>query len=186
MREENINPKTDWYSNCIDIPKYFYWEAKVNNKLKSGIIAGFVATLTISALSLLKTIMGLMPLLDTARILSIALAVPVYVGWMIHFVIGAMLWGFGFGAFYSHIPGRSMAAKGASLGVFAWFFMGFIVMPMAGAGLLGLNISLMAPFLSLMLYLIFGLVLGTSFVRVYSELSSMQLSSASSSTLYHR
>ncbi|HEX7026169.1 MAG TPA: DUF6789 family protein [Gammaproteobacteria bacterium] len=158
----------------------------MNNKLKSGIIAGFVATLVISTLSLLTVIMGLIPPLDTVLLLSSALAVPVLVGWMIHFVIGAMLWGFGFGAFYTHLPGRSMAAKGTSLGVVVWLLMGLIVMPMAGVGLMGLDNGLMTPFLSLILHLIFGLVLGTSFVRIYSELSSIQLSSASSSTLYHR
>lgn len=130
--------------------------------------------------------MGVIPLLDIVQILSNALAVPLLVGWIVHFIIGSLLWGFGFAALYPRIPGRSMAAKGATLGVLAWLSMTIIIMPMAGVGLMGLNISLMAPVLTLMLYLIFGLVLGTSFVRIYSELSSIRLSSASSSTLYHR
>lgn len=158
----------------------------MNNKLKSGIIAGFVATSVLSVLILLKMLMGVMPLLDIVRILSDALAVPLFAGWIVHFVIGTLFWGFGFGAFYSRIPGRSMAAKGATLGVVAWLPMTLVVMPMAGVGLMGLHIGLLAPVLTLMLYLIFGIVLGTSFVRIYSELSSIRLSSASSSTLYHR
>ena len=35
-----------------------------------------------------------------------------------------------------------------------------IMMPMAGAGLFGMSLGIMAPLMTLMLHLIFGLVLG--------------------------
>lgn len=158
----------------------------MNNKLKSGVIAGFVATSVLSVLLLLKMLLGVMPRLDIARILGDVFDLPLFAGLIAHFILGSLLWGLGFGAFYPRIPGRNMAAKGATLGVVAWLFMTVIVMPMAGLGFMGLQTGLMAPFLMLLLYLVFGVVLGTSFVAIYTELSSFRLSSASSSTLYHR
>lgn len=158
----------------------------MNNKLKSGVIAGFVATSVLSVLLLLKMLLGVMPRLDIARILGDVFDLPLFAGLIAHFILGSLLWGLGFGTFYPRIPGRNMAAKGATLGVVAWLFMTVIVMPMAGLGFMGLQTGLMAPFLMLLLYLVFGVVLGTSFVAIYTELSSFRLSSASSSTLYHR
>jgi hypothetical protein len=177
--------ETDWYGNCFGFIKYPLSENNVNNKLKSGVIAGFVATSALTALILLKMLMGVMTLLDIARILGDALGMPLFAGWVAHFMLGS-LWGLAFGAFYPRIPGRGMTAKGATLGVVAWLFMAVIVTPMAGLGFMGLHAGLMAPVLMLILYLVFGLVLGTSFVAIYSELSGFRLSSASSSTLYHR
>lgn len=158
----------------------------MNNKLKSGIIAGFVATLVLSGLILLNIIMGIMPRFDVVRILSDMLSIPLFAAWVVHFIIGGLLWGLLFGAFYPRIPGRSMAAKGVATGAGAWLLMAAFVMPMSGAGFIGLNAGLMAPVITLIMYLIFGVVLGTSFVRIYSELSSINFSPVSSSTLYHR
>lgn len=158
----------------------------MNNKLKSGVIAGFIATSVLSVLILLKTLAGVMPLLDIARIFGDVFNMPPLAGWIAHFMLGSLLWGLGFGAFYPRIPGRSMAEKGVTLGVVAWLLMATIAMPMTDLGFMGLHAGIMAPFLLLMLYLVFGTVLGTSFVVIYSELCSFRLSSASSSTLYHR
>lgn len=41
-----------------------------------------------------------------------------------------------------------------------------IVMPMAGAGLFGLNIGIMAPVATLILHLIFGAVLGYTYAKL--------------------
>ncbi|MEO8537343.1 MAG: DUF6789 family protein, partial [Betaproteobacteria bacterium] len=46
------------------------------------------------------------------------------------------------------------------VGVGAWFLMMVIVMPMAGTGVFGLDLGMMAPVMTLILHLIYGAVLG--------------------------
>ena len=43
-----------------------------------------------------------------------------------------------------------------------------VVMPMAGAGVFGLNMGMMAPLMTLMLHAIYGAVLGFAFGRLDS------------------
>ena len=45
-------------------------------------------------------------------------------------------------------------------GVGAWLMMMIAVMPMAGAGLFGMNFGMVAPVMTLVLHIIFGAVLG--------------------------
>lgn len=64
-----------------------------------AMIAGFVATVVLSLLMLMKSMMGLMPELDVVRMLTgmahgmMDLPANPAVGWMLHFLIGTVLWG---------------------------------------------------------------------------------------------
>lgn len=51
------------------------------------------------------------------------------------------------------------------LGVIGWVAMMVILMPMAGAGMFGRNMGIMAPMMTLVLHLIFGVVLGWVYRR---------------------
>ena len=74
----------------------------------SGIAAGFVATVVLSAMMLIKRYMGLMPQLDPiAMITAMAGASSPAVGWIGHFVIGSIFWGIGFVVVSPYLPGRS-------------------------------------------------------------------------------
>jgi len=48
----------------------------------------------------------------------------------------------------------------------AWVLMMLIVMPLAGAGLFGIRLGLMAAVMTLVLHVIFGAVLGLGYGRV--------------------
>jgi hypothetical protein len=61
------------------------------------------------------------------------------------------------------IPGGSAVAKGIAFGILAWLAMMIMVMPMAGAGLFGMNSGIMAPMMTLILHVIFGAVPGAVF-----------------------
>lgn len=124
-----------------------------------GIFGGIVATAVMSGLMLMKSAMGLMPQLDVIQMLSMMLGVSLAVAWAMHFGIGAM-WGALFALGYRVIPGSNALTKGLVLGVVAWLMMMIAVMPMAGAGLFGMKMGLMAPMMTLALHLIFGAVLG--------------------------
>ena len=132
-------------------------------KLPAGLGAGFVATLFLSALMVAKGMMGLMPHLDIIAMLSTMMGGAMIVGWLIHFLIGTVAWGGAFAMIHDHLPGGSLTAKGVVFGIGAWILMMTLVMPMAGAGLFGMKMGIMAPIMTLILHVIYGAVLGFVF-----------------------
>ncbi len=130
------------------------------NMLK-GVVAGVAATVVLSALMVIKSLMGLMPELNTVSMLTnmMGASSPV-MGWVAHVVIGAVIWGGLFAWLNASIPGGRQWLKGVIFGVCAWFVMMIAVMPMAGAGLFGMALGMMAPVMTLVLHIIFGAVLG--------------------------
>lgn len=136
------------------------------NKISAGAVAGFAATVILSAMMLAKGMMGVMPELDVIAMLSAMMGAPALMGWMGHFMIGTLAWGIGFAVLYDMIPGGSAVAKGVVFGIAAWLGMMIMVMPMAGAGLFGMAMGIMAPMMTLVLHVIFGAVLGLVFARL--------------------
>lgn len=133
-----------------------------------SMIAGFAATVVLSLIMMMKAIMGLMPELDVIAMLSgMAQSMMGFGGaglaWLIHFMIGTVLWGVLFALLHERLPGSGAVAKGMSFGVLAWLLMMILPMPMAGAGLFGLALGMMAPVMTLVLHLIWGAVLGFVF-----------------------
>ena len=128
-----------------------------------GLFAGFIATLVLSALMVIKQMMGFMPELDVAVMLTSMLALPsVAFGWLMHFMIGTVAWGVGYAVLRPYLPGGPVGS-GVLFGTAAWLMMMIAVMPMAGAGLFGMSMGIMAPIMTLMLHAIFGAVLGAAF-----------------------
>ena len=126
-----------------------------------GMVAGFVATIVLSALMVMKSMMGLMPQLDVITMLTKMMGGSSHaIGWIAHFMIGTVIWGGLFAWLDPQIPGRAHWLKGVIFAVGAWLLMMIAVMPMAGAGLFGANLGMMAPVMTLVLHIIFGAVLG--------------------------
>lgn len=140
------------------------------NNIVKGVIAGFVATVVLSLLMVMKSAMGLMPELDVISMLSAMMGSGVVMGWIAHFMIGAVIWGGLFALLAPNLPGGSLWLKGVVFGVGAWLLMMVAVMPMAGAGVFGMKFGMAAPVMTLVLHLIFGAVLG----GVYTALPSGQ------------
>jgi hypothetical protein len=141
--------------------------------ITAGLVAGFVATIVLSALMIAKNMMGVMPELDVIAMLSTMMGAPAAVGWLAHFMIGTIAWGGGFALLYGFIPGGSALLKGIVFATGAWLMMMVAVMPMAGAGLFGMAFGVMAPMMTLVLHIIFGAVLGT----IYQARASTALTS---------
>jgi hypothetical protein len=133
-----------------------------------GIGAGFAATVALSIIMVAKGMMGLMPELNVIAMLSAMMNSAPIVGWAAHFMIGMLGWGIGFTLISGMLPGKSFLVKGVSFGIAAWAMMMVAIMPMAGAGLFGMKMGMMAPVMTLMLHVIFGAVLGS----VYGKLES--------------
>lgn len=133
------------------------------NKIFAGAVAGFSATVVLSAMMAAKGMVGVMPELDVIAMLSAMMGAPALMGWVGHFMIGTLAWGIGFAVLYDIIPGGSAITKGVVFGIAAWLGMMIMVMPMAGAGLFGMAMGIMAPMMTLVLHAIFGAVLGLVF-----------------------
>lgn len=137
---------------------------KINwTNVRKGIVAGLIATVVLSVLMLMKQAMGLMPQLNPIQMITQMMgAQSSAVGWVAHFFIGTIMWGIVFAWLDPRLPGRHWL-RGAIFATGAWLMMMLIVMPMAGAGLFGLGLGLMAPIATLMLHWIFGAVLGWTY-----------------------
>ena len=127
--------------------------------IKAGLLSGFIATLALSSVMIIKASMGLMPELNAIKMLAGMMHAPLIMGWVAHFMIGTVIWGLLFAFLVNKLPG-SILVRALMFSVGAWLMMMIGPMPMAGAGLFGLNIGIMAPVATLMLHLIWGLFLG--------------------------
>jgi uncharacterized membrane protein YagU involved in acid resistance len=131
-----------------------------------GMLAGLAATLVLSLLELTK---GMLPQLETIRFLeNVAVAtakvtpLPMLpmAGWLWHFIIGILWWGGLFGFMLPLLPGRGIWRKGAVFGVIAGLLVLLMVMPLAGAGYFGMQLSWLDPLVSMVYHVIYGVVLG--------------------------
>lgn len=144
----------------------------MESNMGKGVIAGFVATLVLSVLMVMKAMMGVMPQMNAIAMLAgmahrwMGTPMLPLVGWGLHFMIGSLLWGGLFAGLVKAIPGRSPLAKGLIFATAAWLLMMVLVMPMAGAGLFGLHLGFGAPVATLMLHAVYGAVLGVVYGRL--------------------
>lgn len=139
-----------------------------------SMIAGFAATVVLSLLMLVKSAMGLMPQLDVIAMLSeMSRTIMGFDGtgmaWLIHFLIGTVLWGLLFALLYEWLPGSEPIMKGISFSILAWILMMIAPMPMAGAGFFGVALGIMAPVMTLILHMIWGATLGLVFRMLPAE-----------------
>ena len=100
-----------------------------------GLLAGLAATLVLSALMVIKTMMGVMPELDLPKMIAGMMGSPgtPMLGWAVHFMIGIVGYGFAMALMNQRLPGASPTVHGVIIGVIGWLLMMIIVMPMAGA-----------------------------------------------------
>ena len=134
---------------------------KLKNMLK-GILAGFIATITLSLVMIIKQAIGFIPELNPIHIITqmINTQVPI-LGWIGHFFIGPILWGILFSFLSPLLPGAHWF-RGVIFSTGAWLVM-IIIMPMAGTNLYNLTMDMMAPIAALMMHWIFGIVMGATY-----------------------
>jgi hypothetical protein len=131
-------------------------------------IAGLCGSVAHTLLMYLKSRIGLLPAFQPYEGFQAALShmigsqVHPIVPWALSFLNGATLLGFGFGRFYSHLPGQSGVVKGLTFGVAGWLAMGFLFFPLIGLGpfATGLGLGVEPALFSLAMILTYSLVLG--------------------------
>jgi hypothetical protein len=138
------------------------------SKWSNGLLAGLAATIVLSVLMVGTSAVGLgVDVIEELRQLGathFGLPDSPVVAWIAHSVIGVVLFGLVFAGTYETWPGAP-ALKGAVFAIMIWLLTMSMLMPMVGAGFFGTNIGFSAPVTTLVLYLAFGLVLGTVFGR---------------------
>lgn len=128
-----------------------------------GLIAGFSATVVLSAFMLMKQAMNVMPQMDMIGMISGMMGTSRGVGWLVHFMVGTVVYGLGFAWLEPFLWGDAYWLKGAVLGVIGWLIAMLMMMPMAGNGVFGMKLGFMAPVMSLVMHAVFGGVLGLVF-----------------------
>lgn len=78
----------------------------------------------------------------------------------VHFMIGIVFYGLAIALLGARLPGASHVGHGVLIDAIGWLVMLVMMMPMAGMGLFGMQLCVMAPVMTLVLHLIFGAVLG--------------------------
>ncbi|WP_157955170.1 DUF6789 family protein [Halomonas denitrificans] len=135
-------------------------------RLLRGLMAGFTATLVISLILVLRLAAGIIPWYDPIEVMNLAaqdlLGTPDshLLAWVIHFAVGTLIWGGLFALLVPYLPGRTPTRRGLEFGVASWLVVMLTVFPLAGSGLFGLGLGLVAPLSMLVAHLIFGAVMG--------------------------
>lgn len=125
-----------------------------------GMVAGLAATFVLSLMMLMNGAMGLMPGLDPIAMIAAMMGVSAALAWAVHFMIGVVLWGSGFAVVQTSLPGKQFWVRGVLFAIGAWLIMMVVMMPMAGVGVFGMSLGMMAPVMTLVMHVVFGAVLG--------------------------
>ena len=132
-------------------------------------LAAFAATLVLSLLMVIKSMLGILPQFNVVAILAWTIAVHLHVtpgpliGWGAHFLIGVVGWGGLYAALYPWLPGRDALSKALYFALLAWLAMMLLFLPAVGAGYFGLKLGQRVAIAALVLHLAWGAVLGTVF-----------------------
>jgi hypothetical protein len=111
---------------------------------------------------------GFEPQLELPHLLLNLLDAPAEytLGWVVHIAIGSVILG-GIFAQVEHRLGVDTHMKSGILyGVIAWLVMMLVLMPAAGGGYFGFQISILAPLVTLGLQVLYGAVLGWTYGKL--------------------
>jgi hypothetical protein len=134
----------------------------MSNAMK-GVIAGFIATLVLSAVMLLKVKFDLVP--EELSIMSLLgrIAGGSVAAWADHFIIGSLVWGLAFAGFDSVVPNVPHWLKGIVFSLLAWLVMMVVFLPFVGVGLFGAKLGVLAAVVTLIQHLVYGVALGITY-----------------------
>ncbi|MCB2199070.1 DUF1440 domain-containing protein [bacterium] len=124
--------------------------------LISALLAGFAGTAVMTVMMKLAPMMG-MPKMNVPGMLAGFMHVPLFVGWLAHFMIGTTL-AFLYAILWATRGSITGWLKGSLFGLIPWLMAQIIVMPMMGAPLFSGSVMMAAG--SLVGHLLYGAVVG--------------------------
>ncbi len=140
--------------------------------IKRGMIAGIPATMVLSALML--TVSTQSQFAHTSLINNLINHVLKYqgletialLGWVVHFLIGTVVWGGLFGVVEPILPGTTWRRKGLAFGIGCSFVLLVALIPIAAAGFFGMTLSFISILVTIIQHLVYGFVLGDAYWRL--------------------
>ena len=123
-------------------------DVSITDRIGNGIVAGFIATLMLSALH--------EPVALVTE--SVGVRAPV-AGLLFHFFVGTLLWGSAFGFTHDYLFGPSWL-RGVVFASAAALIVMFGIAPLTGSGFLCLKLGLFAPVVVVLFHLAYGAILG--------------------------
>jgi hypothetical protein len=129
-------------------------DVSVTDRIGNGIVAGFIATLVLSALHEPVTLVA-----D-----SVGVHTPI-TGLLFHFFVGTLLWGGAFGFVHDYLSGPSWLRGVVFAGAAALIVMLFIA-PLTGSGFLCLKLGVVAPIVVGLFHLAYGAILGAIYGKL--------------------
>ena len=138
-----------------------------------GILAGIVATIMLSLLIVGLGVAGVVPEFNLISeifsvLLRLGLSPTPFMPWVVHFLIGAVIYGMAFVALEPILPGNSLL-EGVTFGVLIWLLMLIVFIPLAGHSLFGLDFSGEAIAVMLGLNVFYGAILGLTYGALAEE-----------------
>jgi hypothetical protein len=127
-----------------------------------GIAAGLAAAAVLAAILRVNAEIGFLPELDFIALVGRLTSTGQVGGLIIHFIFGAALGG-AFAWLDPDLPGDSLRQRGVIVASAAWLLMMFLLLPLGGLGVFGLNVSVLLPIATLALHIIFGAVMGGAY-----------------------
>jgi len=129
-------------------------------KIKQALLGGIIATAIMTMIMLIAPMMG-MPKMKIGNMLAGFMHLPVWIGWIIHFMIG-IVWAFVYLFFVRDKISTSYAVRGMLFSLFPWLLMQLMVMPMMGMGIFSANAPEQVKMImgTLIGHLVYGLILG--------------------------
>ena len=129
-------------------------DISITDRIGNGIVAGFIATLVMSALH------------EPVVLLTAAAGMDApATGWLFHFFVGTLLWGGLFGVVHDYLFGPSWL-RGVTFAAIVWLTVMLTLMPAAGMGLFGLDIDFMLPLVIALFHLLYGVLLGVIYGKL--------------------
>ena len=117
------------------------------DRIGNGIVAGFIATLVMSALH------------EPVALVTTAVGLHAPLGLLFHFFVGTLLWGGVFGIAHDWLVGPSWV-RGVLFGSATALVVMLGVAPLTGSGFLCLKLGVLAPVVVALFHLSYGAILG--------------------------
>jgi hypothetical protein len=129
-------------------------DISITDRIGNGIVAGFIATLVMSALH------------EPVTLITAAVGVHApAVGLLFHFFVGTLLWGVAFGIAHDWLFGPSWL-RGMLFGAGAALIVMFAIAPLTGSGFLCLRLGAFAPIVVALFHLSYGAILGAIYGKL--------------------
>lgn len=129
-----------------------------------GILAGIVGAVVLAALMFLKNAVGIVPQVDLLHAwMKIAGTHSELTGWIVFFVMNAVVVGAIFAALDAHLErpeGSEEFVRGALFGVGLWILTMMFIIPMGGGGNFGMRYGVMLPIFMFVATVIQGVIMG--------------------------